>query len=140
MTEHEGGDYGATTPSGGAGSMRAGMTLGEQIIGLGAAVLLAVDLIAGLIIREFGVSSLPWFLALLAVAAIAVKRWRGGDLPLPYTWVLKTLGYSVGVITVYYALYDFRDDFYDGADIFWALLTYAAGIAMGVGAYLLSQE
>lgn len=115
------------------------MTIGEQLLALGAILLVGVDLIGDLIVEEFGVALMPWFLAVLALAAIGVKRMRSGDLPLPYTWVLVTLGYLVAFLTVYYFLFDLRGDFYDGADVFWALVTYAGGILMGVGAYMLSK-
>ena len=151
MSGIEGGDFGGsgdepTTPpqaspasGGGIGATRGGMTIGEQLLALGAILLVGVDLIGDLIVEEFGVALMPWFLAVLALAAIGVKRMRSGDLPLPYTWVLVTLGYLVAFLTVYYFLFDLRGDFYDGADVFWALVTYAGGILMGVGAYMLSK-
>ena len=148
MDDSHEGDLGGSTGAGPAGSggtpdfnaARAEMSIGEQLVAVGAIILVLVDLIAGLLLNEFYVVNLTWFLAVLALVAIAIKRLRHGDAPMPHAWILKVLGYSVGFLTIYYALYDLRHDFYDGADIFWALATYAGGLLMGFGAWRLSQE
>ncbi|RPI25785.1 MAG: hypothetical protein EHM57_01055 [Actinobacteria bacterium] len=143
-----GGASGEGAASGGSGTpdlnaARAAMSIGEQLVAVGAIILVVVDLIAGLLMNEFYVPNLPWFLAVLALVAIAVKRLRHGDAPMPHAWILKVLGYSVGFLTIYYLLIDLRNDLFEGEegiDIFWGLVTYAGGILMGFGAYRMSQE
>ncbi len=113
------------------------MSQGEKMFGLGAAMVLAADLIGGLIAEEYVAGHLVWFLAALGLAAVYVQRFRSGVLPLPYGWVLGVIGLSVAAVTIRVFLGDVTNNLFDrgAGTIIFALITYAGAALMGVGGW-----
>jgi hypothetical protein len=118
------------------------MSQGEKLIGLGALVLVGIDLLADIILDEYAMSRVLWLVAVLALMALWVRRMRGGDLPVRYEWVVVFLGYAGGIVGLREFLGDLENGLFDarGGYVFFALATYIAAGVMAFGAYTSSKS
>ncbi|HEX9854846.1 MAG TPA: hypothetical protein VGC47_06005 [Acidimicrobiia bacterium] len=112
----------------------------ERLVALGALVIVAIDLIGGLIADEYFVSTLPWFLSVLIVLAVFAHRMRGSTMPIDYGWWVSRLALLAGGVVAYFFLYDLRNGFFDGADIFYAIVEYVAAGLLLFGGYTLAKQ
>ncbi len=115
---------------------------GEQLIGIGGAVVVAVDLVGDVVFDDYSVGPLLWFFGVIAVIAVIAHGVRGTDIFLPYRWVLLTAGYGAGLAGFRGMLYDLDNSVFSlgGATVFFAVLTLAAAVVMTVGAVRLSRD
>ncbi len=108
---------------------------GEQLIALGAALVIFVDIFADLIFDEWGVTY--WMLApaWIVVGAIFLHRFRNEALPISYGLLIALLGLLAGGIAVREILGDLEANIFDRdtAQVVYALITWAGGILMLVG-------
>ena len=108
----------------------------ENLIGLGALVLVANYFIFDLILGEYYMSTALLLAAFYALFAF----WHHGSRPsakwpLPYGWTMRLLGYSAGLLAAFELLDDLRYGVLDnGADILGGLILYAGGVLMFLGA------
>jgi len=133
---------GSNDPVGQANAAIGQMSAGEKLIGLGALVLIAVDLLADIILDEYGMGRLLWLVAVLAVAAMWVRRLRGGALAISYEATVVFLGYVAGLVGLREFLGDIEGGLFDagGGTVFFALITYLAAGVMAFGAYQSSRS
>lgn len=136
--EDPGGQERAT---GGAGAPLAGIPAVEQLMGLGAILIIVVtDFIGDILLDEYGVGKVTWLVAVAVVAAVWMHRLRGAQTPVPYRWTLIVLGYGGLVLGIREFLTDLETDILDGGSIIFALAAYAGAVLLGVGAYRLSRS
>ena len=111
----------------------------EQLIGLGAVLILLVDLLGDIILDEYGISSASWIAAVAAVAMLWSRRFRGNDFPVSYKWLLTAVGFGGGIAGARDLLTDVESGFLEGIGIVFALILYAGAALMAWGAYRLSK-
>jgi hypothetical protein len=112
----------------------------EQLIGLGAILILLVDLLGDIILDEYFISSAVWIAAVVAVAMLWAKRLRGKEFPISYSWLLTVVGFGGGIAGVRGLLDDIESSGYlEGVTIVFALILYAGAALMAWGAYRLSK-
>src|SRR5438046_1158183 len=80
----------ATAP-GGAGSLIGALSQGEQLVGLGALIILVADLVFDLF-GPYSGSYVIWAAAAMALLAILLHRFGGQALPVPYEPALIVAG------------------------------------------------
>jgi hypothetical protein len=112
----------------------------EQLIGLGAVLILLVDLLGDVILDEYGVSAASWIAAVAAIAMLWARRIRGKDFPVSYPWLLTVAGFGGGIAGARDLLTDVESGFLEGIGIVFALLLYAGATLMAWGAYRLSKN
>ena len=112
----------------------------EQLIGLGALLILVVDLLGDVILDEYGVSSASWIAAVAAIAMLWARRLRGKDFPISYPWLLTVAGFGGGIAGARDLLTDIESGFLDGLAIVFALALYVGAALMAWGAYRLSKS
>lgn len=118
------------------------MSQGEKLIGLGALVLVLIDLVADIILDEYAITRVLWLVAVLALLAIWVRRLRGRDIPVRYEWTVVVLGFLGGIVGLREFLGDLENGLFDrtGGYVFFALLAYVAAGVMAFGAYTSSKS
>ena len=109
---------------------------GEQLIVLGAVLLVFVDVFGDLILDEWGVSTIQLVPAWFVIAALIIHRFRGGALPIGYALLLAVLGLVAGFVQVREVLGDLENSLFDrdSASIIFALISWVGGILMLLGA------
>jgi small-conductance mechanosensitive channel len=109
---------------------------GEQLVILGAVLLVFVDIFGDLIFEEWGVSYEQLVPAWFVIAAVILFRFRGSTLPVSYVLLLAVLGLVAGFVGVREFLGDLRNDVFDRdtASVIYALITWAGSALMLVGA------
>lgn len=112
----------------------------EQLIGLGAILILLVDLLGDIILDEYGISSAVWIAAVVAVAMLWAKRLRGKEFPISYSWLLTVVGFGGGIAGARDLLTDVESGYLEGIGIVFALVLYAGAALMAWGAYRLSKK
>ena len=113
----------------------------EQLIGLGAVVVLLVDILGDVILDEYGVSSAVWIAAVAAVAMLWARRLRGKEFPVSYSWLLAVVGFGGGIAGVRDLLTDVESSgALEGISIVFALALYAGAALMALGAYRLPRK
>ena len=112
----------------------------EQLIGLGAVLILLVDILGDVILDDYGVSSAVWIAAVAAVAMLWARRLRGQEFPISYPWLLKVVGFGGGIAGVRDLLTDIESGVLDGIAIVFALALYAGAALMALGAYRLPRS
>ena len=142
MTDEMGGMGHEESPApAGSGGMTGKMTQAEQLVGLGALLILFVDLLGDIILQEYFVNTVGWIAAVGAVVVIWAARMRGMKMPVPYTWVLAVLGFAALILGVRELIDDLRYEILDdGTDIILALISYAGAVLMGLGAFRLAKS
>jgi peptidoglycan/LPS O-acetylase OafA/YrhL len=143
MTSNDGTtpDTGGLDPVAQANAAIGQMSQGEKLVGLGAILIVLGDLIGGLFADEYFVNTVLWTLAILALAALFVRRMRGRDMPVAYGWVLTVLGFAAALVGIRIFLGDVTNDLFDrgGGTIVFALVMYAGVGLMGFGASQMSK-
>jgi len=112
----------------------------ERLIGLGAVLVLLVDLLGDIILDEYGISSASWMAAVAAVAILWARRLRSKDFPISYPWLLTVVGFGGGIAGARDLLTDIESGYLEGISIVFALVLYAGAALMAVGAYRLSRK
>lgn len=112
----------------------------EQLIGLGAVLILLVDLLGDIILDEYGISSASWIAAVAAVAMLWARRLRSKDFPISYPWLLTVVGFGGGIAGARDLLTDIESGYLEGLSIVFALVLYAGAALMAWGAYRLSKK
>ena len=112
----------------------------EQLIGLGAVLVLLVDIVGDIILDEYGMSSAVWIAAVAALALLWTRRLRGKELPVSYSWLLAVAGFGGGIAGARDLLTDVESGFLDGIAIVFALVLYAGAALMAVGAFRLPRS
>ena len=119
------------------------MTQGEQLIALGALILLFVDIVADILLDEYGIGAVLWCVAVLALLVVWAHRVRGWALPVRYSWAVVFLGYAGGLVGLRWALLsDLENNLFDfgGTTIFFGIVVYLACAVMAFGAYRVSNS
>jgi len=112
----------------------------EQLIGLGAVLILLVDLLGDVILDEYGISSASWIAAVAAVAMLWARRLRSKEFPISYPWLLTVAGFGGGIAGARDLLTDVESGYLEGIGIVFALVLYAGAALMALGAYRLSKK
>jgi hypothetical protein len=123
-------------------SMVSSMSQAEMLVVGGAVLLLGLDLIFGILLRDFYAGDLIWLASALVLIAFLVSRRAAGSLPFKYETILLVAGGAVLllgardiVIEVYFIL---RRSFDVNATYLLGALIFIVGVvAMGVGAWQL---
>jgi hypothetical protein len=109
---------------------------GEQLIALGAVLLVFVDIVGDLILDEWGVSFIQLVPAWFVIAAVVLHRFQNSPLPVKYGLLIAVLGLIAGFVQVREVLGDLENSLFDrdSSSIIFALISWAGGILMLVGA------
>ena len=114
----------------------AGLRTSEQLVALGALIIVGVDILGDVILREYFVPSVAWIAAVGALVAVWAVGMRKMNSPISYRWILIVLGFAAAISGFRALVDDLRYDLLDeGVDIIMALIFYAGFVLMGVGAY-----
>lgn len=111
----------------------------EQLIGLGAVLILLVDLLGDIVLDEYGVSSATWIAAVAAVAMLWARRLKSKEFPVSYPWLLTVVGFGGGIAGARDLLTDVESGYLEGLTIVFALALYAGAALMALGAYRFSR-
>ncbi len=126
------------SPGAGAGgsSPMTGMSTAEQLLALGAVLVVGNYLLFNLILSEYSFFTGSLLVAGYVLFALWLHRSRpGASWPLPYGWLLKVLGYTAGFLGLLELLADLRLGILDNAgDIIAGLVGYAGALLMLWGA------
>ncbi len=115
---------------------------GELIIALGALIIaVLVDLIANVLLDEWGVSYVILGFAYLALALIFLHHFRGKDIFAPYDKLLVFTGYATGVFGVR-ELLDVLDSGFpeEALGVLFELAVIGGCALMAFGAYMFSKS
>jgi peptidoglycan/LPS O-acetylase OafA/YrhL len=132
-----GGESGGQAPT-----PMANLTTTEQLMALGALLLIVVsDFIGSVITDEYSITRFNWMIAVGVIAAIWAVKMRNMTLPISYKSVLVFLGYSGLVLGIRDFIADIESTNYLGSDnIIYALAAYAGGLLLAYGAYQTSRS
>lgn len=112
------------------------LSQGELLVGAGALLLVACDLIFGLITRDFSLGQLPWALAAIALLVVALRA-LGRTFPAHETILILT-GLAIAVIGVRDLIYDLRSISGESTTWYLGFVVYYLGVAlMAAGAWIL---
>lgn len=117
--------------------------LGERLIVLGAAGVLAVWLVFALLTREYGVGVLAFVTATAALYfAYRFHIQKAADWAVPYRTLILALGALLGLMGVHEFLMDMRYELYEvgGATFVGGILFWIAAIVAGVGAFQMAAS
>ena len=136
--DHSAEDGAASEPQT-ASSYVAKMSTNEQLIAVGALLILIVsDFFGDVLLDDYSVSSKLYLAATAAVALIFVVKLRGGSTPVSYTWLLRSAGLLVTIFGIREFLGDVEASNYLGSsNIIYALALYAGTALVAYGAYQL---
>jgi hypothetical protein len=105
----------------------------------GAALILIVQIVFGVLLEEYFPGSLVWLLALAVLIAGYVKG-RGGEVPLGVYTVVRIAGLAVGLVALFDLIFEIRNGFGDSAvDLLGALGYYVGCAAMAAGAFIIKR-
>lgn len=114
---------------------------GEQLLALGAVLLVFVDIFGDLIFDEWFVRDVQLVPAWFVIAAVILYRFRSSPLPVSYVLLLAVLGFASGFVGVRQILSDLgigRDSRSlfdrDTAPVIYGLIVWAGSILMLAGA------
>jgi hypothetical protein len=107
-----------------------------MLIRIGAAIIVADWILFDIILDKYYFFTLTLLLAFYALFAVWAHTSRPStSWPVPYAWVLKLLGYTVGVLVLIEFIGDLRYGVLDNAgDIFGGIVLYAGAFVMFWGA------
>lgn len=112
----------------------------EQFVAGGALIVFVVnDLVGDLLLRLLGIDgytfeSVIWLLAVAALVAIYLRRWRGVQFAIGYANVLLVLGSLLALAVAHEFIYDLGASFEAIEQVFRVVL-YVGGVLAAVGAY-----
>jgi hypothetical protein len=131
----------APSPTEGLGAVVSGLGEKERLVAVGAALIVVVWLIFELILAEYFFSGVTLLLAVVTLFAVwAHKQDPEASWPVPYSWALRVLGYSVGFMGLVELLFDLRNGILDNfVDILGGLTLYAGAFLMFYGARALKS-
>ena len=122
----------------GVGRVVQGLGVGERLAVLGAAGVLVVWFVFGLLTRDYGVGQVPFILAVgLLFLAYRHHMQKAPDWSMSYATLVIVLAGLLGVIGVRELLLDLRYEIYDAGTgpMLGAVLFWVTAIAAGVGAF-----
>jgi hypothetical protein len=134
-------ESGDSAPATAASSPLAKLSSTEQLMGLGALLIIVIaDIIGNIFVDEYSISRVTWIVAVAAVAAIWVHGMAGRDLPVAYRPTLVILGYGSLLLGVREFLSDVESDVLGGSNVIFAIATYVGAVLLGYGAYRLGRS
>jgi hypothetical protein len=102
----------------------------------GAALLILVELLFGLVLEEYWVGDVAFILALAVLATAFVLHVRNGRLPISESSVIRAAGLGVAALAIVDLPYELRNGIFDNlADDLGGLGYYAGAALMAVGAW-----
>jgi hypothetical protein len=111
------------------------LSQGELLLGAGALLIVAGELIFGVVTQDFSLGQLPWAIAAIALIIVAL-RVTGRSFP-AYETILVLAGLSMAVIGVRDLLYDLRNLSGESTTWYLGFVAYYVGIAlMAAGAFI----
>ena len=144
MADDDHGAAGAEEPTGPvtASAMVGKLTTNEQLIALGALLILVLsDLVGDVLVDEYSVSSKLYLVSAAVVAVIIAVKIRGASTPTSYTWIVRALGLLVFIFGVREFIGDIESSNYlGGSNIIYALGLYAGTLLVAYGAYQMQGE
>ncbi len=108
----------------------------QQMAVAGAALLILVELVFGLVLEEYWVGDVAFILALAVLAAAFIIHVRNGKLPVSESTVIRAAGVGVAALAIVDLPYELRNGIFDNiADDLGGLGYYAGAALMAVGAW-----
>lgn len=130
-----------SAPTAAAKAPMANVTTTEQLMGLGALLIVVVaDLLGNIILDEYSISRVTWIIAIAVVASIWAKSIAGKDLPVPYRPTMVVLGYGGFLTGLREFLADIESSVLGGSNAVFAIATYVGALLLGYGAYQLGRS
>ncbi len=130
-----------TAPAAAASSPLRKLSSTEQLMGLGALLIIVIaDLIGNIFVDEYSISRVTWILAVAVVAAIWAHGMAGRNVPVAYRPTLVILGYGSLLLGVREFLSDIESDVLGGSNVIFAIATYVGAVLLGYGAYRLGRS
>ena len=112
----------------------------EQTAVAGAALLIVVELLFGLVLEEYWVGDVAFILALAVLVTAFVIHVRNGKLPVSESTVIRAAGIGVAALAIVDLPYELRNGIFDNlADDIGGLGYYAGAALMAVGAWTTSE-
>jgi hypothetical protein len=125
----------------GAASILNRLSAAEQLAVAGAALILVVEIVFGVILEDYYPGNIAFLLALAVLAAAFIRHVRNGEVPLGYVTVVRVAGFAILALAIVDVIYDLRNDVFDTTStIIAGILTYGGAILMGAGAWMLREE
>ena len=117
-------------------------TQGERLMGIGAAIILVVNLLIGeIIMGEYGLSNSSWLIPLaILVAQFVYYRGKQAQWHSFYPWMIEVGGWAMLAIGVVTFLGSLINGFPSGSGLLFALIFIGATVIIGVGAYMIHQD
>jgi hypothetical protein len=114
--------------------------LAEQLALGGAALIVIVEIVFGLLLDEYWAGDIAFLLGLAVLAAAFIRHARGGEVPIGYVTVIRVAGFAVLALAIVDLVYELRHGVFDnGADILGGALYYVGAGLMAAGAWTLRE-
>jgi hypothetical protein len=121
--------------------MLAKLDAAEQMALGGAALIILVELIFGVLLQQYHAGQISFLAAVAVVAAAWIRHARHGEVPLGYVTVVRLAGFTVGLIALVGIVGELRNGVFDDiADILGGLAYYIGAALMVAGAWSLKER
>lgn len=108
------------------------MGMGESMVGLGAAVVILVEIFGSLIFDRYSLWDSALLGAIAALALVMSRKSREAS-PLPYGWTLAVIGAMEGIVAIWELLDGLRGSWLRGWTIFFYFVYLIGAILMWFG-------
>lgn len=119
-----------------------GVTAAENLMRLGAALVVASFLVFEILFDDYFFFTGTLLVAAMVLAAVWIRHNRADAVwPIPYTWTLRVLGYTAGFLGAVELLEDLRNSrLYGFADFLGGIVLYAGAFLLFWGARQLADR
>jgi hypothetical protein len=112
------------------------MSAAGQMAVAGAALLVACQLILGLVLEEYYTGDLAFALAAIVLVAAWITFSRGGSVPLGFATIVRVAGLVIGLLAVVDLVFELRNGVFDNiADVLGGILYYAGAALLAAAAF-----
>jgi hypothetical protein len=113
----------------------------EQMAVGGAALIVLVELVFGMVLEGYWAGDVPFVLALGVLGVAFMRRIRNAELHVDYVTVLKAAGFAVAALAVIDLVYELRHGYFDNAtDILGGAGYYIGAALMFAGAWMVRRD
>lgn len=122
-------------------AFRTRLGVAEQVAVAGAALVVLVELVTGMVLQEYWAGDVAFLLGLAVLTAAYLRHVRSGAVPLGYANVIRVAGFAIAALAVVDLVYEVRRGVFDNAiDILGGAGYYLGAVLMAMGAFRIGDD
>lgn len=131
----------ATAANAATEAFRTRLGMGEQLAVVGAALIVLVELVMGMLLLQYWAGDVAFLLGIAVLAGFYQRHVRGRDVPLGHVTVIRVAGVAIAALAIVDLSYELRTGVFDDVpDIVGGAAYYVGAALMALGALRIGDE